>query len=317
MDYFKNMNNFELDRFHSIIFFIFTVFLTGSGLLGEYNYDLPIEKKIPNIVSIICFFLIATVGVSHGALDNLKGAELLKKFKIKSISVFYLSYLVVASLVILFWIIFPTFTIVIFLILASYHFGKEDNVQFYVFEKMPKIKFKSFFLFLKGSIVISAPLFLHPIETSQIFKFLNVELNVSQILIGIFIIFSLASNYFLNEYWGQATLDTLSVLFLNLILHPLIAFTLYFCFLHSIRHSISLIHELNKKDLEKGFYLFLSKAVPLTIITAVLFLLGIFFLNNYYTLQASILKVIFIGLASLTFPHILLEYLLEKNEKRT
>jgi len=228
-----------------------------------------------------------------------------------------LSYLVVASLVILFWIIFPTFTIVIFLILASYHFGKEDNVQFYVFEKMPKIKFKSFFLFLKGSIVISAPLFLHPIETSQIFKFLNVELNVSQILIGIFIIFSLASNYFLNEYWGQATLDTLSVLFLNLILHPLIAFTLYFCFLHSIRHSISLIHELNKKDLEKGFYLFLSKAVPLTIITAVLFLLGIFFLNNYYTLQASILKVIFIGLASLTFPHILLEYLLEKNEKRT
>jgi len=27
------------------------------------------------------------------------------------------------------------------------------------------------------------------------------------------------------------------------------------------------------------------------------------------------LKVIFIGLASLTFPHILLEYFLEKNEK--
>jgi len=29
----------------------------------------------------------------------------------------------------------------------------------------------------------------------------------------------------------------------------------------------------------------------------------------------AILKVIFIGLASLTFPHILFEYLLEKNEK--
>ncbi len=28
------------------------------------------------------------------------------------------------------------------------------------------------------------------------------------------------------------------------------------------------------------------------------------------------LKVIFIGLASLTFPHILLKYLLEKNEKQ-
>ena len=30
----------------------------------------------------------------------------------------------------------------------------------------------------------------------------------------------------------------------------------------------------------------------------------------------AVSKIIFIGLASLTFPHILLEYLLEKNEKK-
>ena len=40
------------------------------------------------------------------------------------------------------------------------------------------------------------------------------------------------------------------------------------------------------------------------------------FLNNTYSFDSSILKIIFIGLASLTFPHILLEYLLEKNEKQ-
>ena len=39
--------------------------------------------------------------------------------------------------------------------------------------------------------------------------------------------------------------------------------------------------------------------------------------DNFYKLDEAIYKVIFIGLASLTFPHILLEYLLEKNEKRT
>ena len=48
-----------------------------------------------------------------------------------------------------------------------------------------------------------------------------------------------------------------------------------------------------------------------------MFLVAIFFLNNFYKLDEAIYKVIFIGLASLTFPHILLEYLLEKNEKRT
>ena len=83
MDYFKNMDNFELNRFHSVIFFILTVFLSGSGLFGVYF--LPLEKKIPSIFSVICFFLIATIGVSHGALDNLKGAQLLKKFKIKKL----------------------------------------------------------------------------------------------------------------------------------------------------------------------------------------------------------------------------------------
>ena len=96
---------------------------------------------------------------------------------------------------------------------------------------------------------------------------------------------------------------------------PLIAFTLYFCFLHSIRHGITLMHELDKKDLKNGLKIFIKKALPLTILTAIFCLLGLYLLNNAYNFDSSILKVIFIGLASLTFPHILLEYLIEKNEK--
>ena len=60
---------------------------------------------------------------------------------------------------------------------------------------------------------------------------------------------------------------------------------------------------------------FLKKALPLTLITAVLYLVSIYSLNNFFELNNAIYKVIFIGLASLTFPHILLEYLIEKNEE--
>tara|TARA_B110000967_G_scaffold200709_1_gene236905 strand:- start:1100 stop:1387 length:288 start_codon:yes stop_codon:yes gene_type:complete len=95
----------------------------------------------------------------------------------------------------------------------------------------------------------------------------------------------------------------------------LTAFTLYFCFIHSFRHSVSLIDQLDGNDLKKGFKKFTKKALPLTIITAILFLFTVYFLKNYYVLDEAISKVIFIGLASLTFPHILLEYLLEINEK--
>ena len=60
---------------------------------------------------------------------------------------------------------------------------------------------------------------------------------------------------------------------------------------------------------------FSLKALPLTVITAIIFVLSFYAINNYYSLNSSVLKVIFIGLASLTFPHILLEYLIEKYEK--
>ena len=111
-------------------------------------------------------------------------------------------------------------------------------------------------------------------------------------------------------------MDFISILLINYFLNPILAFTIYFCFLHSIRHSFKLSNELNKKNFIKWFNEFLVKAMPLTILTAILFLVSLFFLNNYYFLDNAISKVIFIGLASLTFPHILLEYFLEKNEKQ-
>ena len=112
-------------------------------------------------------------------------------------------------------------------------------------------------------------------------------------------------------------LDILSILILNFVFSPLIAFTIYFCFLHSIRHIISISHELDSDSFLDGVKAFIKKALPLTIVTAVLYLLAIVFLSNSYGLNDAVIKVIFIGLASLTFPHILLEYLIEINEKRT
>jgi Brp/Blh family beta-carotene 15,15'-monooxygenase len=111
-------------------------------------------------------------------------------------------------------------------------------------------------------------------------------------------------------------MDFFSLIILNLFLTPILAFTLYFCFLHSIRHSITLIFELDK-SFKSGLKKFVNKAIPLTFITGVIFLIAVHLLNNFFMLDEAIYKVIFIGLAALTFPHILLEYLLEKNEKKS
>ena len=65
----------------------------------------------------------------------------------------------------------------------------------------------------------------------------------------------------------------------------------------------------------KKIKLFIKKALPLTILTSVFSFIALYLLSYSNNLDSAILKIIFIGLASLTFPHILLEYFLEKNEK--
>ena len=72
--------------------------------------------------------LIATIGVSHGSLDNLKGKKLFKIYNFKNFYLFYLGYILISFLIIGFWLTLPSLTIFSFLLIASYHFGKEDTV---------------------------------------------------------------------------------------------------------------------------------------------------------------------------------------------
>ena len=298
-----NIINFK----HSIVFFNLCILVS------------PLNKII-DINLIICLFLILIIGISHGSLDNIKGRKLLKIFGFKSEYIFYIIYLTISSLIILLWIIFPNTVLLIFLIVACYHFGKEDTVFFVNKE----ILFKEILYFFKGSSVIIAPLLFHREETIEIFRALNFNIFenslFSDTFLLIFLFLGLISSFFLSHkkdinFKILLMTDFLSILIINFFLSPILAFTIYFCFLHSIRHSITLIFELDK-SFKNGFRKFIKKAIPLTLITSFAFIVAIYLLNNFYELNEAIYKVIFIGLASLTFPHILLEYLLEKNEKR-
>ena len=295
------MNNFSLNKYHTYIFFGLSV------IFAFINFTLDLEY-----ISIICFFLISTIGVSHGALDHEKGKKIIKLFKSKKIELFYLAYVSLSLIIILLWSIAPIITLIIFLIVASYHFGKEDSV----FGKIKYNHFSNILFFFKGSIIVLAPLYFSQEETFEIFKILNVNIKtINQDFLLALILLSLFSNFLLKKNILIHSIDTLSIIIINWAFSPLVAFTIYFCFLHSIRHSFSLIYEINKNNFKKGSNLFIKKALPLTMLTSLIFLISLYVLNNYFLLNSAILKVIFIGLASLTFPHILLEYLLEKNEK--
>jgi len=299
---------------HSIIFFTLSCLF-----LGTLKNDLSYWETGSSFLNILCLFLILTIGISHGALDHLKGYKLLDQYKISNNVIFYIGYLLIGLTFIFLWLVVPSLTLLLFLIVAIYHFGKEDLIY---------IEKQNFFKFLLlGSPIILAPLSFHFNETLNIFEMLYIEnqsfirtlyffeeKNIFTILLIIFLV--IGWYYSGNENVTQFSLEKAGIIILNFTCHPLIAFTIYFCFLHSIRHSFKLSNELNKKDFKKGFRDFLNKALPLTLVTAILFIVCLIILTNYYVLNEAIYKVIFIGLASLTFPHILLEYLIEKDERK-
>ena len=305
----------KINLTHSFIFFLFSNIF--SVIIFKFNNF--------NISPLICLLLILTIGVSHGSLDHVKGKKLFNILNISKISIFYFSYILIAILVIIIWIKIPFISLMCFLLVASYHFGKEDT-QFLMNENS---YFNQLLFFLKGLLIIAAPMFFHFDETIIIFKLLLVDneifystlefIEVNKILPIAIVLSSLSSIFlFLKKFEIKKFiifLDYFSILVLNYYLTPLVAFTIYFCFLHSIRHSITLIYEIDKNDFKNGLKIFGQKALPLTVLTAIFCLIGLYLLNNNYDFNSSILKIIFIGLASLTFPHILLEYFLEKNEK--
>ena len=304
---------------HSFYFSALTIIFSVIALIFSKNFEFSNQSIVP----FLCLFLILSVGISHGALDNYKANKILKIYKINNKLVFYFSYISISILIILSWIFFSLITLLAFLLIASYHFGREDTS--FLIKK--NLSFDQLLYLVKGSLIIFSPLFFHTDETLKIFELLLINnsflifIKNEHWVINVCLIFNfLGYLYFVfrNNFdnFEILFLDLLLILIINFIYSPLLAFTIYFCFLHSIRHIISIVLELDEANFSNGIKLFIKKALPLTVVTAIVYLLAVFLIANFYGFNTAIIQVIFIGLASLTFPHILLEYLIEKNETK-
>ena len=132
---------------HSFIFFfVVNIFCTLIFKLNNLN-----------ISSTLCLLLILIIGVSHGSLDHIKGRKLLKLFNINSTYIFYITYILISLTVITTWMLLPSMTLILFLIITSYHFGKEDT-QLLISDGS---YFTTMIYFFKGFIIILVPLFFY------------------------------------------------------------------------------------------------------------------------------------------------------------
>ena len=203
---------------HSTLFFTLSLLLMGT-LGSEPSY----WETGTTFLNTLSFFLILTIGICHGSLDHIKGKKLLKILGFKSLAVFYIGYIFVGLTSIIIWLFFPKLLLFLFLLIAAFHFGKEDS------EFINKKKNFELIYFLKGSLIIVAPLLFHKKETISIFKSLNFDISISFLITNeilyLFILLSFISNIFLslNKSFDSKSLlfmDFLSILILNYFLNP-------------------------------------------------------------------------------------------------
>jgi len=310
--------NYNLKKYFNINNFFFLLLIC---ILSVINFFLDLPSSY---IYILCFLLIATIGVSHGAYDGKKG-EILFNDKLKNSKFFfYFIYTALVFLVFIFWYLNPLISLIIFLLISSLHFGKED-LEIYLDKKYRHLPL---LFFLKGSLIILLPLFFNFEKTNLIFNTILFSNNYL-LLSNNYVKFILAINllmqvlfylyiYFIKKLNRSDFFSIIFEIFLIIIIFylftPIVAFTLYFCFMHSVKNILLISDELNS-NLFRGFQIFVKRSLFLTLITFFILLISLFFLIKFDLLENSIEKIIFIALASLTLPHIILHYIAENIKK--
>ena len=260
-----------------------------------------IELTFLNIVS---FLLIFFIGLPHGSFDGAVAS--LVGFKTKSQFLWFLIlYILLFFCVILFWLQFPIISLFIFLTMTVFHFGLSDWTNF----NIKKHKYSISLTY--GMTIIFGIIFFNETESFQIFEYLTnskiYNFRIYFVVPYLLTLFLILYFIYLSFNEPKLRIGIIEILFLLMIFYifdPLLSFTIYFCFFHTYKHLKHLVSNVYLYLPNKKFVIY--STLVFTIISWIGGLVIVFFLVQNFSLYQSIIKVIFIGLAALTLPHMIL-----------
>ena len=251
----------------------------------------------------IALFSILFIGIPHGAFDGAISITLGYTKKLRLQLYFILTYILVSGVVIILWYFLPVITLILFILTSIFHFGCGD---------LDWNKSKFYFIggYVHGCLIVLGIIFLNKIEVNSFFEILSgdqLSLLWTSLYLGLFLwiiaITYICLNYSKINISNNYIKLVLSISLVVLLLPPLPAFAIYFCLIHSfhhIRRTLPILEDFMKKQ----------KAIFLMIIFSILSWVGcgiaFYYLSNLNTYPDTIIKVTFIGLAALTFPHMIL-----------
>lgn len=256
----------------------------------------PLLPRLDPLVEIaLVAGAIALLGVPHGALDVLHARRLLAGAPRARRAAFWLGYLGLAGAVVLVWLALPAAFLVGFLVLAIVHFAGDPE---------PGTALPTRLLFGASPIVL--PGLLHAGELAQLFALLVGEAAALPIASGLAAIApvhlgacALAAAHAFARGRRLPALELAALAALASLAPPLVAFAVYFCLMHGLRHML----RTGETEGLGGLRLIAVSLPPTALALAAG--LGIAALAWPFPLEAAMMRIVFVGLAALTVPHMI------------
>lgn len=252
--------------------------------------------------SIIALFFVVLIGLPHGAFDGAVAVYLGVGRTIRSLLVFCAGYCLLAAVVILLWMQFPAAMLIAFLLISAVHFGWGDATS------NNRLGF-AIQVAIHGAIPVFGIAVFHADEVRSLFNLISdgsasPALFLAQLICwlvaGLLPVYAVLAWRDPSMRWRF--IEGIGLVIAMAFLPPLVGFALYFCLFHTARHMAHIWQNLRTVMPVRQVY---WQAAIFTMLSWGAGLLVFMWLDSG-DITADLMRVIFVGLAALTVPHMIL-----------
>ena len=253
-------------------------------------------------LNLLALLGVVFIGLPHGAMDGALAVHLGWMGRPKRTAAFLLMYVGLAGLVVATWAVAPVLSFIVFLAISTYHFGRGDAAS----GVHGRVTVESI---ARGGLVIGGISQFHRVEANDVFLTI-VGADTAGVWLFLDALVLLAAVCLMEAMLfkrGQERtafgleIGALSLLFMAV--PPLVGFAVYFCFVHSLRHFSSMRSLLRSTV---SSFRITQTTVVFSLLTWAVGLMVLMHQSTSIGVEPALLKVVFIGLAALTVPHMLL-----------
>lgn len=271
-----------------------SIFLVLAMTATAASIILP--RPPANVELIVAGALIVFLGVPHGALDILYIRRVLGIRLPRQIALTLLSYVAISGLVVWLWMAAPLIFLIGFLIASGFHFSGDPDRGASPFTRVAT-----------GVGVVALPVLFHAAELQHLYSLLTnrwaaetvVQIS-NPLAIGVgFVGAGAIVLEIMRKHFAIAG-ELAGVLLLAAMAPPLLAFTIYFCLMHSARHILR-----TAELVPISRRAFMIECV-LPMVTVLLAGCVAWQLQAVLPVDAKVIQILFVILAALTAPHMVI-----------